>query len=328
MKDPYRALGVSPDADALTIRRAYQKLARRWHPALRAADREAQARFQRAAEAYALLSDPDRRRHWDREDGRPARRPRRAVRTHRRAALSTPDLAFRFEELVVELLPEPLSEEKLAGESAAGQPAPDIVSEVELDFAEAIHGVVVSLSVQRESECKACGGDRSARASDDGRCEGCDGRGIEVELERVRVRVPSGVGDGSQVRVRGQGNLVDGRHGDLFLVIRVRPHAHFTQRGNDIFSDVPITVAEASLGAAVTIPTIRGPVTVQIPRGTRSGQRFRLAGRGIARADGERGDHYYRVEVVPPDAHRGDNARLLAELEEADPRRDLPSEAL
>jgi DnaJ-class molecular chaperone len=323
MKDPYRALGVSPDADALTIRRAYQKLARRWHPALRAADREAQARFQRAAEAYALLSDPDRRRHWDREGVGPVP-ARRAVRSRRRAALSTPDLAFRFEELVVELLPEPLPEEGLTRETAAGQPAPDIVSEVELEFAEAVRGVVVSLSVQRESVCAACGG----VATDAGSCDDCDGRGIEVDLERVRVRIPSGVADGSQVRVRGQGNPVDGRHGDLFLIIRVRPHEHFTQRGSDVLSEIPITVAEASLGAAVTIPTIHGPVTVQIPKGTRSGQRFRLAGRGITRADGEPGDHYYRVEIVPPDATHGENERLLARLEQADPRCDLPFEAL
>lgn len=326
MKDPYLSLGVSPDADALTIRRAYQKLARRWHPALRAADPEAQVRFQTAAEAYALLSDPDRRRHWDREDGGPVG-ARRAVRSHRRAALSTPDLAFRFEELVVELLPEPLPEDRLAPVSGAGQPATDIVSEVELEFAEAIHGVVVSLSVQRESACTACGGEQRSRVGDSS-CECCDGRGIEVDLERVRVKIPPGVGDGSQVRVRGQGNLVDGRNGDLFLIVRVRTHGHYTQRGNDVFSEIPITVAEASSGAAVTIPTIRGPVTVQIPRGTRGGQRFRLAGRGIARADGERGDHYYRVEIVPPDAARGENERLLAELEQADPRRDLPFEPL
>lgn len=327
MKDPYDALGVSSDADALTIRRAYQKLARRWHPALRAADPEAQARFREAADAYALLSDPDRRRHWDREGGGPMH-GRHSVRSHRRAALSTPDLAFRFEELVVELLPEPLPEDSLAGEPSAGQPTMDIVSEVELDFAEAIHGVVVSLSVQRESVCSACGGGERSPEADAGSCDCCDGRGIEVGLERVRVRIPSGVGDGSQVRVRGQGNLVDGRNGDLFLIIRVRPHEHFTQRGNDVLSEIPITVAEASLGAAVTIPTIRGPVTVQVPPGTRSGQRFRLAGRGIARADGQRGDHYYRVEIVPPEATRGENERLLTELEEVDPRRDLPFEAL
>ncbi len=327
MKDPYRALGVSPDADALTIRRAYQKLARRWHPALRAADREAQTRFQRAAEAYALLSDPDRLRHWDREGGEPVR-ARPTVRSHRRAALSTPGLAYRFEELVVELLPEPLPEDRLAREPAAGPPAMGIVSEVELEFAEAIHGVVVSLSVQRETPCTMCEAEQGSAAEGEGSCESCDGRGIEVDLERVRVRIPSGVGDGSQVRVRGQGNSVDGRNGDLFLIIRVRPHEHFSQRGSDVFSEIPITVAEASLGAAVTIPTIRGPVTVQVPKGTRSGQRFRLVGRGIVRADGERGDHYYSVEIVPPDARRGENRRHLSELEQSDPRHELPFEPL
>lgn len=317
MEDPYRALGVSPDADALTIRRAYQKLARRFHPALRAADREAEARFRMAAEAYALLSDPARRRHWDREET-PAPRGRHGVRSLRRATLSTPDLAYRFEELVVELLPE---DAPLAPEPAGGGPSADILSEVELDFAEAVRGIVVSLSVQRESACAACGGNAGA-------CERCEGRGIEVGLERVRVRIPPGVGSGSRVRVRGQGNAVPEGRGDLYVTIRVRPHAHFTQRGADVHSEIPITVAEASLGAALEIPTVDGPVTVQLPQGTRSGQRFRLSGRGIVRPDGRRGDHYYRVEIVPPDPAAGDNRRLLSELEQGDPRRDLPFEGI
>jgi DnaJ-class molecular chaperone len=314
MQDPYRVLGVAPDADPLTIRRAYQKLARRWHPALRAADVEAAARFQAAAQAYAVLSDPRQRRHWDQGPQRPMQ-ARQRVRT-RHGALSTPELAYSFEELIVELLPDELPEPPPRVTTSA-----DVHSEVQLDLAEAIHGVVVSLSVQRESVCRVCEGSG-------GGCAACESRGIEVALERVRVRIPPGAGDGNRVRVRGQGSRLGSRPGDLYVTIRVRPHAVFERRGDDIHCDVPVAVSEAALGAAIRLPTIHGPVTVQLPAGTRSGQRFRLAGRGVARPGAAAGDHFYRVEIVPPSADRGENRRLLAALEQDDPRAALPTEAL
>lgn len=316
MQDPYSVLGISADADALAVRRAYQKLARRWHPALRAGHPEAEDRFQAAARAYSLLSDPEQRRRWD--EGRRARVvTRRSVRARRRASLSTPELAYSFEELIVELIPEEAQPEP---ETPSGL-ALDIRSEVELDFSEAIRGIVVSLSVQRESRCSACGGTNPA-------CPQCDGRGFEVGVERVRVRIPPGVEDGSRVRGRAQGNVADAHRGDLYVTIRVRPHRHFSRQGADISIEIPITVAEAALGAAIEVPTIHGPVTVQVPAGTRSGQRFRLAGKGVHRPDREPGDHYYRVEVVPPNPAEGDNRRLLESLDQDDPRRHLHDEGL
>ncbi len=313
MVDPYEVLGVSRDADSLTIRRAYQKLARRWHPALHAGNPRAERSFKAAAQAYALLSDVRARRAW--AEG--AARPRSAQVKHRvrRAKLTAPDLVYRFEELVLELLPAESPEPIDGGEAAEV----DLQSEVGLDFAEAIRGVVVSLSVQRESVCEECAG---------AGCEPCEGRGFEVHLERVRVRIPPGVGDGSRVRVRDQGNAGLAGQGDLYVVIRVRPHDYFSRRGSDIFAKVPITVAEASLGASVRVPTIDGPVEVRIPPGTRSGQRFRLVDKGVAAVDGTKGDHYYQTEIVPPSAETGNNRKLLGELEQLDPRLDLPAERL
>jgi len=317
MQDPYRILGVASDADALMVRRAYQKLARRWHPALRAADREAQTRFKAAVRAYALLSDPDQRRRWD--EGRSAKPvERRHGSGRRQAALSTPDLVFSFEELVIELLP---AEVAAAPEPRGSGPSLDVASEVAVDFEEAIQGVVVSLSVQRESTCSECAG-RSAS------CDCCDGRGVEVGLERVRVRIPSGVATGDRVRVRGQGNRVVDRQGDLYVTIGVRSHDHYGRQGNDIHSEIPITVVEAALGATIRVPTIHGPVEVQVPPGTRSGQRFRLEAKGVNSGHGPRGDHFYRVAIVPPRPDRSENRRLLDRLEQGDPRRHLPFEPL
>jgi DnaJ-class molecular chaperone len=138
------------------------------------------------------------------------------------------------------------------------------------------------------------------------------------------VRIPAGVEDGSRVRVRGQGNAKGDESGDLLVTIRVRPHPHFSRQGADVLSEVPVTVAEAALGGEIEVSTIRGQVTVQLPAGTRSGQRFRLAGRGVARSGRETGDHLYRVEIVAPDASVGDNRRLLAALEQDCPRRREP----
>jgi molecular chaperone DnaJ len=309
MRDPYSVLGISPGADPLTVRRAYQKMARRWHPGLRAGDSEAEEQFQAAARAYALLSDPEQRRHWDEERTAPAA-PRRGLRARRRGSIVTPDLAYSFEELVVELLPD----EAALPPERGSRPSLDIRSEVELDFDEAIQGIVVSLSVQRESICSACDGAASS-------CPRCEGRGFEVGLERVRVRIPAGVDDGSRVRVPAQGNARGEERGDLFVTIRVRPHGHFRRQGLDVLTEVPVTVAEAALGAEIDIQTIRGSVTVQLPAGTRSGQRFRLAGRGVARSGRQSGDHYYRIQIVAPEPSIGDNRRLLEALEQANPRR-------
>lgn len=311
MPDPYEVLGIPPDADGLAIRRAYQKLARRWHPALRGADPEAERAFRAAAEAYALLRDAASRRRWDER-----RQISRRSLEVRRGGFSGPELVLGFEELVVELLPA-----DAAAAATVGTADSDIRSQVELDFEEAIRGVVVSLSVQRETLCRRCRGRSTA-------CSECEGRGFEVRLERVRVRIPPGVGDGSTVRVRGQGNVSPEGTGDLYVAVEVRPHRYFRLRGADVHGRLPVTVAEASLGAALEVPTIDGPVAVKLPAGTRSGQRFRLPGRGIERTDGRRGDHYYQIEVVVPSADTADNRELLERLEQDDPRRDLPTEPI
>ena len=313
MFDPWEVLGVARDADPLTIRRAYQKLARRWHPALHPGSARAERNFREAGRAYALLRDEARG-----GSSGTGRRPGPEVGIRRRRAqFSGADLVYRFEELAVELLP---AEEETPGERQ-GVATADLSSEVELDFAEAIRGVVVSLSAQREISCEACGEGVPG-------CPVCGGRGYEVKLERVRVRIPPGVTDGGRVRVRGQGGLVDGGRGDLLVTIRVRPHGYYVRRGDDIVAPLPVTIGEAALGASVRAPTIDGPVDVALPPGTRHGQRLRIGGRGVARPDGGRGDHLAVVEIVPPDPGEGRNRDLLQQLEQSDPRSGLPFERL
>jgi DnaJ-class molecular chaperone len=156
-------------------------------------------------------------------------------------------------------------------------------------------------------------------------CDRCGGRGNLVELERVRVRIPRGIEEGARLRVEGKGGpLGPGRQGDLLLTVRVRPHPYFRRRGGDIHADLPITVAEAILGAELEVPTIDGPVRVKVPPGTSAGRVLRLKGRGLALGGATAGDHYCRLAIQVPERVDDTVRELLRRLPEVDPRRGLP----
>jgi molecular chaperone DnaJ len=323
-RDLYEVLEIEPDADDAEVRRAYQKLARRHHPDVRPDDAEAKQRYEEASRAFEVLSDPDRRRRYD------------ALRTAegQRAAA----WFGRWSE----------SEEVLAGGSGTwvrtsrrvevrgelrGGPLPGAADEaglsrveVELDFAEMVRGTTRSFPLQRETPCEDCGGTGRQGGSP---CPRCVGRGAVIELERVRVRIPRGVENGARLRLEGKGApLGPGRQGDLLIVLHVRPHAYFRRDGHDVHADLPLTLAEAILGADVEVPTIDGPVRVKIPPGTQGGRRIRLRSRGIQPASGEPGDHYAHVTVAVPQEASPALRELLARISQPDLRRDLPSEAL
>jgi DnaJ-class molecular chaperone len=327
--DPYDVLGISPDADAATIRRAYQKLARRHHPDLAPGDREAERRFVRIQRAYRLLGDPARRRqfHENAADSpvRPRAKGRRttSVATGRLGAESFLEIRSEWMEWI----------DTAAETSGDAKVEADVQAELTLELVEAIRGCTKSFSVQRERVCEACGGDGLA-----GACDRCSGRGTIVDLDRIRVRIPPGVDDGNRLRLRGKGADLETREGkgDLFLTVRVRPHSYFRRRGLDIHAELPVTFTEAVLGAELEVPTVDGPVVARLPAGTQGGQRFRLEGRGVARRDGsgeQVGDHYYTVRVIVPrgplGAEERDALERLDRLErreqaEGGPRSALP----
>ena len=147
--------------------------------------------------------------------------------------------------------------------------------------------------------------------------------------ETIDVRIPAGVANGGRVRVPGKGNVGTMRApaGDLYLKVMVKPHEFFERRGNDLYTKVPVTVAEASLGAKVQVPTIDGRSLVRIPPGTNSGRTLRLKEKGVPSArSGERGDQYVEIQVVVPEPTDERVRNLMKELEEiapADPRKDL-----
>lgn len=318
--DPYDILDIPRDAEPVEIRRAYQKLARRWHPEVNPGDAEAARHYAEAARAYRILADPETRRRFDRQPVRSERGGQRGWITYEKF------LAVHAEWTA--------AEPREAGSERRGA---DLTADLTLDLAEAVRGVTASFSVQREVSCEACGGRGRDGEAD---CDACGGRGQVVELDRLRVRIPPGVDEGTRLKVPGKGNPVaselgggrraeQGRsYGDLFVTVRVRPHPYFVRQGLDIHGDLPVRFDEAILGADIAVPTIHGPVRVKLPAGTPGGQRFRLAGKGVEMPSGRRGDHYYTVRIVVPARVDSETEALLRRLTREDPRRGLPDEPL
>ncbi len=270
-EDLYALLGVPRNASAEEIRRAYRRLAKRYHPDFNPGNREAEERFKKISQAYEILGDPEKRAKYDRGEIDASGQERPQYRTYRDFAEAGGhryepgfDAGFDFEDLVSEIL----------GGFRRGGPrrGADVRVDLELGFLEA-----------------AKGSRRRIRTP--------DGRTVEVTI-------PPGVDDGTVLRLPGQGlaGARGGPPGDLLVAIAVRPHPHFRREGRDIHLRLPVALDEAVLGAKVEVPTIDGPVRLTIPKGTSSGARLRLKGKGILDpATGRRGDQYVEVLIVLPE---------------------------
>jgi molecular chaperone DnaJ len=248
------------------------------------------------------------------------------------------------------------------------EPGDDLEYQIDITFAEAMRGAVKKLSFTRldvcnvchgtgvapgdEKACPSCGGSGQvtqvsgkmrfqitcSRCGGTGKlrtaCRNCGGEGRVARMETLDVRIPPGAQTGSRVRVAGRGNvgLHGGPPGDLYIVMKVEPHPFFDRRGDDLFTVVPITVTEASLGAKVEVPTIDGRAQVRIPPGTNSGKKLRLREKGApsARHAGKRGDQIVEVQVVvpkPEDERVRNLLKELSKIDPEDPRREIFSRA-
>jgi molecular chaperone DnaJ len=248
------------------------------------------------------------------------------------------------------------------------EPGDDLEYQIDITFAEAMRGTVKKLSFTRldvcnvchgtgvapgdEKGCPTCGGSGQvtqvsgkmrfqitcSRCGGTGKlrtaCRNCGGEGRVARMETLDVRIPPGAQTGSRVRVAGRGNagLHGGPPGDLYIVMKVEPHPFFDRRGDDLFTVVPITVTEASLGAKVEVPTIDGRAQVRIPPGTNSGKKLRLREKGApsARHSGKRGDQIVEVQVVvpkPEDERVRNLLKELSKIDPEDPRREIFSRA-
>ncbi len=354
--DFYELLGVRKSASLADLRRAYRKLARRLHPDLNPGDPVAAEHYRAATDAFEVLQDGQRRAAYDRGERKsPPPPPVTAVgfEGFDFSAGSKGGSGFR------ELFESVLSRDSGAG-PARGE---DLEASVGISFEEAMRGSERRLELVRFEPCGACRGQGELdtvpaacpRCHGSGQlrarrghmiftracpacgglgrllrrpCGRCAGEGRVMQGDRLEVRIPPGAGDGARLRLPECGNAGrhGGPHGDLVLVVHVEPHAFYRREGDDLHCTLPVSMAEAALGAHVEAPTPDGPVSIEIPAGTQTGQRFRLRKRGVPRPDGGRGDLYVEARVVIPavtDSRSRELLQEVARLHAEDPRKDL-----
>jgi curved DNA-binding protein len=299
-KDYYDVLGVPRDASQDEIRRAYRKLAREYHPDLNA-DSDAEDRFKELGEAYEVLSDPNRRGSYDRLGAQ------WHAQEDARGGGDFEDF-FAGQGFSRDMGPEfgdgVFSEffERLFGDGAGPRPSGplrgrDIEAVLELSLEDAVNGVRRRLSLG-------------------------DGHS-------VAVNIPAGVREGQRIRVAGQGAA--GRDGapagDLYLLVRLKPHPRFRRQGDDLQVDLSVAPWEAAVGATVPVSTLTGTAQVRVPAGSSSGRRLRLRGRGLPTGDGERGDLYATVKIAVPKQLSDEERELfekLAAVSDFNPREGRP----
>ncbi len=324
-KDYYKIMGVERDASQEEIKRAYRKLARKYHPDV-SKEPDAETRFQEVQEAYAVLKDPEKRTAYDQlgsgwREGQDFRPPPGwgGGEGFRYSGNVSEEDARAFSEFFEELFGRG---RRGAGAGFGGEPGGDFRGGFTgggRGFGEgAFHGRGQDhvARVEIPLEVAHSGGQQriTLPASDGG------------ETRTLSVRIPAGVSDGQHIRLSGQGGAGVGRggKGDLYLEIHLKPHPLFRVEGRDIHVDLPIAPWEAALGGTIKVPTLGGEVETRVRPGARSGQRMRLKGRGLPGSPA--GDQYLHLKIVAPEPRTDDQRKVYEQMRETfdfDPRAEL-----
>jgi molecular chaperone DnaJ len=348
-EDLYIVLEIGRTASVNEIKRAFRKLARRFHPDINPGDSHAEERFKRITEAYDILSDPSKREFYDVNgfytDGVLEQRGSRT------------SWSFSFSEI--------FGHADRRQHSRNAERGQDLEYPTAISFEESIRGVNSTISVSRLYACPACNGRGQAPGSRETACTPCGGTGKTTRIkghlqfavtcadcggsgraiipcsdcrgegsisgtESVDVTVPAGATTGTRIRIPGKGNAgrFGGPAGDLYILVSAGRHSFFERKGDNLHCTVPLTVTEAALGTKIQVPTIDGPAIVRIPPGTQSGQMLRMRERGAPSLlnPGIRGDQYVEVKVVVPrvaDERSKEILRELARLNPDNPRNQL-----
>jgi curved DNA-binding protein len=324
-EDYYKTLGIPRDASQADIQKAYRDLARKYHPDLNPDDKTAKKKFQAVQAAFDVLNDPSKRELYDRYgssfENMGAGQPRRGPRA---GPAGTTAEDFDFSQFFGERFgaegpggfADIFSHFRQAaggggGGGGEGQPrsrrgsrqraGTDVRHELQVPFLTTVNGGEVEITLQQP-----------------------DGRS-----ENLVVKIPAGIDEGKTIRLRGKGEpgMFGGPPGDLLITIRVQPHPYFQRLGNDLLVRVPVSLAEAALGAQVDVPTPRGRVSVRVPPGTSSGKKLRIKGQGVKAARQDAGDLLAEVQIMLPkqlDEESQELIRKLDQLNPLDPRSNVP----
>lgn len=299
MRDPYSVLGITKNASAPEIKTAFRSLAKKWHPDLHSGDQRAETRFKEINAAYNILSDEDKRRKYDRGDidaeGRETARGRAAGGGgFGRTAGFGHDFAEELRKAAEARARN--AKARSGGRAGAGQYNAeddlfdDLFGQKDVRGGSArMRGEDLRLVAQVNLEEVATGGRI--------RVNHPDGRTLDVNI-------PAGIEEGANLRLKGQGKAGLGKAaaGDAIIEIQIKPHPYFERRGKDIYLTLPITLEEGLFGGAITVPTVDGKVSLNIPKEANSGTKLRLKGKGMANGkNGPRGDQYVVLSVTMPE---------------------------
>jgi len=349
-RDYYEVLGVSRDADDATIKKAFRKLARELHPDVNSHDPDAEDKFKEAAEAYEVLSDPERRATYDRYGHEGLRSGGWAPNYEAFGSVSDIFEAFfggssAFGDLFGA---------RAAGGAVQGG---DVAVSAEISLSDALHGTTAEVGYEVVAVCEHCRGNGAEPGTPietcprcqgsgqlravqrtpfgqvmrtavcdtchgDGRvpkepCEVCHGRGRKVERPKVSIDIPAGIADGQRVRVTGRGHAGErgGPAGDLYVLVRVREDSRFLRDGDDLVTAVDVAAPQAALGTTVKVPTVDGETELEIPAGTQPHETLLIRGAGMPALRGRRtGDLRVVVNVVVPRHLNRQQRELLEQL--------------
>ncbi len=360
--DFYKVLGVEKKASQDEIKKAYRKLARQYHPDRNPGDAKAEERFKEISEAYDVLSDPDKRKKYDRGGSVFAGGGNSPFGTG--AGGADPG---GFSDIISDLFGSATGG-RFGGGTRTKPPTEkgrDLETEVSISFAQAVSGAQVPVGVSTHTPCPTCRGTGAEPGTEPIVCPVCQGRGVESqgqglfsitrpcarcngagtvierpchtchgqgrqrELKRYKVNIPAGVRDGSRIRLAGKGEagMRGGQPGDLYVITRVGASPVFARKGDNLEVEIPITVVEALRGAEVEVPTLSGTKTLRVKAGTPHGTLQRLRGEGPPRLDGGgRGDIHYRFAIAVPETltdEQRDAVDDLARVLDGDPRVDI-----
>jgi len=356
-RDYYELLGVDRNASHAEIKRAFRQLARELHPDV-SEEPDAEQRFRAVAEAYEVLSDPERRQTYDRFGHAGLRGGGFSPMDADFGSLSDVFAAFFGETFFGQ------------GRNAGPRPTrgPDVAAQVEIDLADSVRGVSLGVGVRAARSCEACAGSGAAPGTSPVTCPGCGGAGVVQQVSRtvlgqivrsgtcprcdgagrivetpcercdgdgrtledvpLELDIPAGIHDGQRIRVRGQGHAgtLGGPSGDVYVTVRVRPLEGVERDGDDLHVHASVTMTEAALGSTVTVPTPEGPFEVELAPGTQPGAVHAVRGRGMPSLEtGRRGDLLVSVQVRVPTRLTGEQRAEILRLEDelgADAYRD------